>query len=104
MSRSTRRSLGSDFLAQTRPDDCRDLSHNWVRPPVCGTLHIQQRLCSVNNAQRAGGPRKLRRVWSGLVKKMRRKMPLEASDCKGAQETEGRRCELPDSAENSAPS
>jgi hypothetical protein len=45
VAQTTRRSMGSDFLAQTRPDDCRNLSHDWLRPAVCYTLYIEiQRL------------------------------------------------------------
>ena len=41
VAQTTRRSLGSDFLPQTRPDDCCNLSHNWLRPAICSALHIE---------------------------------------------------------------
>src|SRR6185436_5421192 len=41
VAQTARRSLGSDFLPQTRPDDCCNLSHNWLRPAICSTLHLE---------------------------------------------------------------
>ena len=60
---------------------------------------------SLDDAERAGRPRKLSKVWRTLERKIEgEKTSFESSDCKRAQETEGRRRELRDSAQNGAPS
>ena len=58
---------------------------------------------SVDDAERAGGPRKLSSGADCGEKNEGKKTPLESRDREGAQETEDRRCELLDSAENMAP-
>ena len=61
---------------------------------------------SLDDAKRAGRPRKLSKsVERTVERKMRKKKtPLESSNREGAEETEGLRCELHDRAENSASS
>ena len=60
---------------------------------------------SLDDAKRAGRPRKLSKSGADCGKKnAEEKTPLESSNREGAEETEGRRCELHDRTENSASS
>ena len=72
VAQTARRSLGSDFLPQTRPDDCCNLSHNWLRPRIYHSLFIEiQRFWL---SWRSGRPRTLSKgVERAVEKKMRGK-------------------------------